>query len=71
MGRRKKNEIEAELAQKPDVLICPVCGKEFVLAAENSDFMFENGRRPCSWKCFLKRMNENYEKKIQKSSKKP
>lgn len=71
MGRRKKSETDNEGALKSDALVCPVCGKEFVLAAENSDFMFENGRRPCSWKCFLKRMNENYEKKIQKSSKKP
>lgn len=71
MGRRKKGEAESELSQKPDVLICPVCGKGFVLSAENSDFMFENGRQPCSWKCFLKRMNENYEKKMQKSPQKP
>lgn len=71
MGRKKKIETESDLSQKSDALICPVCGKEFVLSAENSDFMFENGRRPCTWKCFLKRMDENYEKKMQKSLKRP
>jgi len=29
MGRRKKSEIEAENAPQSDLLVCPICGKEF------------------------------------------
>ena len=29
MGRRKKSEIEAENTSRSNLLVCPICGKEF------------------------------------------
>ena len=29
MGRRKKSEIEAESSAQSNLIVCPICGKEF------------------------------------------
>lgn len=61
MGRRKKSEIEAENAPQSNLLICPICGKEFKPTEETYCWIREGlyeYRQVCSWACFKKRLDE-------------
>ena len=61
MGRRKKSEIEAENTSQSNLLVCPICGKEFKLTEETYCWVREGlyeYRQVCSWACFKKRVDE-------------
>lgn len=61
MGRRKKSEIEAESDPELNILVCPVCGKEFKPTEETYCWVREGlyeYRQVCSWACFRKRVDE-------------
>lgn len=61
MGRRKKSEIEAESSARPNLLVCPICGKEFKPTKETYCWVREGlyeYRQVCSWACFKKRVDE-------------
>lgn len=61
MGRRKKSEIEAEPSPQSDLIVCPVCGKEFRPTEETYCWVQEGlyeYKQVCSWACFKKRVNE-------------
>ena len=61
MGRRKKSEIEAESDPKLNILVCPICGKEFKPTEETYCWVREGlyeYRQVCSWACFKKRADE-------------
>ena len=61
MGRRKKSEIEAEDTSRSNLLVCPVCGKEFKPTEETYCWVREGlyeYRQVCSWACFRKRVDE-------------
>ena len=61
MGRRKKSEIEAENTSQSNLLVCPVCGKEFKPTEETYCWVREGlyeYRQVCSWACFRKRVDE-------------
>ena len=65
MGRRKKSEIEAENTSRSNLLVCPICGKEFKLTEET--YCWVRGgryeyRQVCSWACFKRRIEEAPEK---------
>ena len=61
MGRRKKSEIEEESSARSNLLVCPVCGKEFRPTEETYCWVQEGlyeYKQVCSWACFKKRVNE-------------
>lgn len=61
MGRRKKSEIEAEDTSRSNLLVCPICGKEFKPTEETYCWVRESlyeYRQVCSWACFKKRVDE-------------
>ena len=61
MGRRKKSEIEAEDTSRSNLLVCPICGKEFKPTEETYCWVREGlyeYRQVCSWACFRKRVDE-------------
>ena len=61
MGRRKKSEIEAESDPQSDLIVCPVCGKEFRPTEETYCWVQEGlyeYKQVCSWACFKKRIEE-------------
>ena len=61
MGRRKKSEIEAESAPRSDLIVCPICGKEFRPTEETYCWVregFHKYTQACSWACFKKRIEE-------------
>lgn len=61
MGRRKKSEIEAENAPQSDLLVCPICGKEFKPTEDTYCWVREGlyeYKQVCSWACFKKRVDE-------------
>ena len=61
MSRRKKSEIEAESDPELNILVCPVCGKEFKPTEETYCWVREGlyeYRHVCSWACFRKRVDE-------------
>ena len=61
MGRRKKSEIEEESSARSNLLVCPICGKEFKPTEETYCWVREGlyeYRQVCSWACFKKRVNE-------------
>ena len=61
MGRRKKSEIEAESDPELNILVCPVCGKEFKPTEETYCWVREGLHKytqVCSWACFKKRIEE-------------
>ena len=61
MGRRKKSEIEAENTSRSNLLVCPICGKEFKSTEETYCWVREGlyeYRQVCSWACFRKRVDE-------------
>lgn len=61
MSRRKKSEIEVEPSPQSDLIVCPVCGKEFRPTEETycwaQEGLYEY-KQVCSWACFKKRVNE-------------
>ena len=61
MGRRKKSEIEVEPSPQSDLIVCPVCGKEFRPTEETYCWVQEGlyeYKQVCSWACFKKRVDE-------------
>ena len=61
MGRRKKSEIEAESFPQSDLIVCPICGKEFKPTEETYCWVQEGlyeYKQVCSWACFKKRIEE-------------
>lgn len=61
MGRRKKSEIEEESSARSNLLVCPICGKEFKPTEETYCWVQEGlyeYKQVCSWACFKKRVNE-------------
>ena len=61
MGRRKKSEIEAESTPRSDLIVCPICGKEFKPTEETYCWVQEGRyeyKQVCSWACFRKRVDE-------------
>ena len=61
MGRRKKSEIEEESSTRSNLLVCPICGKEFKPTEETYCWVREGlyeYRQVCSWACFRKRVDE-------------
>ena len=61
MGRRKKSEIEEESSTRSNLLVCPICGKEFKPTEETYCWVREGlyeYRQVCSWACFKKRVEE-------------
>lgn len=61
MGRRKKSEIEAENTPQSNLLICPICRKEFKPTEETYCWVREGlyeYKQVCSWACFRKRIDE-------------
>ena len=61
MGRRKKSEIEAENTSRSNLLVCPICGKEFKPTEETYCWVREGlyeYKQVCSWTCFKKRVDE-------------
>lgn len=61
MSRRKKSEIEVEPSPQSDLIVCPVCGKEFRPTEETYCWVQEGlyeYKQVCSWACFKKRVNE-------------
>lgn len=61
MGRRKKSEIEAESSAQSDLIVCPICGKEFRPTEETYCWVREGLHKytqACSWACFKKRIEE-------------
>lgn len=61
MGRRKKSEIEAESSAQSNLLVCPICGKEFRPTEETYCWVREGPyeyKQVCSWACFKKRVDE-------------
>lgn len=73
MGRRKKSEIEAESAPQSDLIVCPICGKEFKPTEETYCWVREGRyeyKQVCSWTCFRKRVDEVSEKTVANEKKK-
>lgn len=73
MGRRKKSEIEAESAPQSDLIVCPICGKEFKPTEETYCWVREGRyeyKQVCSWTCFRKRVDEVSEKTAANEKKK-
>ena len=65
MGRRKKSEIEAESSAQSNLLVCPICGKEFRPTEETYCWVREGPceyKQVCSWACFKKRIEEATER---------
>ena len=61
MGRRKNPEIEVESSPQSDLIVCPVCGKEFRPTEETYCWVQEGlyeYKQVCSWACFRKRVDE-------------
>lgn len=61
MGRRKKSEIEEEFSAQSDLIVCPICGKEFSPTEETYCWVREGlykYKQVCSWACFKKRVDE-------------
>ena len=61
MGRRKKSEIEAESSAQSNLIVCPICGKEFRPTEETYCWVREGLHKytqVCSWACFKKRADE-------------
>lgn len=61
MGRRKKSEIEAESSAQSNLIVCPICGKEFRPTEETYCWVREGLHKytqVCSWACFKKRIEE-------------
>ena len=61
MGRRKNPEIEVESSPQSDLIVCPVCGKEFRPTEETYCWVREGPyeyKQVCSWACFKKRVDE-------------
>ena len=61
MSRRKDPEIEVESSPQSDLIVCPVCGKEFRPTEETYCWVQEGlyeYKQVCSWACFKKRVNE-------------
>lgn len=61
MSRRKYPEIEVESSPQSDLIVCPVCGKEFRPTEETYCWVQEclyEYKQVCSWACFKKRVNE-------------
>lgn len=61
MSRRKKSEIEVEPSPQSDLIVCPVCGKEFRPTEETYCWVQEGlyeYKQVCSWACFKKRVDE-------------
>ena len=61
MGRRKKSEIEEESSARSNLLVCPICGKEFKPTEETYCWVregFYEYRQVCSWACLKKRLDE-------------
>ena len=60
MGRRKKSEIEEESSTRSNLLVCPICGKEFKPTEETYCWVREGlytYRQVCSWAFFKKRVD--------------
>ena len=73
MGRRKKSEIEAENTSQSNLLVCPICGKEFKPTEETYCWVREGlyeYRQVCSWACFKKRIEEAPERPTANEKKK-
>ena len=65
MGCRKKSEIEAESSAQSDLVVCPICGKEFRPTEETYCWVREGLHKytqACSWACFKKRIEEASER---------
>ena len=61
MSRRKNPEIEVESSPQSDLIVCPVCGKEFRPTEETYCWVQEGRyeyKQVCSWACFKKRVDE-------------
>ena len=61
MGRRKKSEIEVESSAQSNLIVCPICGKEFRPTEETYCWVREGLHKytqVCSWACFKKRIEE-------------
>jgi hypothetical protein len=61
VGRRKKSEIEAGSSPQSDLIVCPICGKEFKPTEETYCWVQEGRyeyKQVCSWACFRKRVDE-------------
>ena len=61
MGRRKKSEIAADNAPQSNLLVCPICGKEFKPTEDTYCWVREGlyeYKQVCSWACFKKRVDE-------------
>lgn len=74
MGRRKKSEIEAESAPQSDLIVCPICGKEFKPTEETYCWVQEGRyeyKQVCSWACFRKRVDEVSAEAAANEKKKP
>ena len=57
----KKSEIEEESSARSNLLVCPICGKEFKPTEETYCWVREGlyeYRQVCSWACFRKRVDE-------------
>ena len=59
-----KKHSMSEITNIQEILICPVCGKEFKL---NDDTKYiANGGYTCSWKCFLTFVKQREKEKDKK-----
>ena len=67
-GKPFKTDMHGKVINKGDILICPVCDKEFPVD-ETTCFICKGGY-VCDWKCFLKNLKDiELEKKTQEEVK--
>lgn len=70
MGRVKTPKIKERERETCRVLICPICGKEYLPAPMHVYKMpTKNGRLVCSYSCALKAEREHEEKRMKRGSK--
>ncbi len=66
-GKPYKVDLHGNVINKGDILICPVCGKEFPVD-ETTCFICKGGY-VCDWKCFLTNNAEVEKKKKEEAAK--
>lgn len=53
---RKKTVLKSKNSEPKQMLICPVCNKEFEVNGDTKYFI--RGGYTCSWKCFLNEVKQ-------------
>lgn len=63
-----KKQVETKVSESKELLICPICGKEFE-PNDDTKYIIAGGYT-CSWKCFLNESKKREAKRKEQGNKK-